>query len=865
MTLLVTYTIGHHFGFATTALGARFSKWGLKRHNVKLGGKRSVLLPSNSYLLVMAIVFSTVLALATVGPDQISLDEPFLGFTLAAKQAKRSVDDYMRDVYNAELIRSKHHDTIHKSFWTAGNRFGFMAFASMPLLVVLALKSGPFGFLTPRWFTGLHWDKVGTFHRAGGWFIWGMVTIHAGMWITQLFIWNYNGRPMFLMMTIANRFRSAIVAYICMTTAMFTSFRRVRDRMYEYFYPIHCGCILICFTFAIIHHRMVGYWLAICLGLWFGDRATRITRIAWINGYFGTSNVAASNSFTQKYEAEANESIVDIPAGFAQAQLLPSKTVRLSIRTHRPMKWAPGQSLLLRLPELAQLQTHPFTIANNDPREIVLLIKARKGLTLDLYNLVLSRARKALQPSDKRYSILPKANPIHVKAAIDGPMGSAGRVRWTNYSTVLIVVGGTGVTFGLAVCDHLTRVMSQPGYKGSTKRIRFVWIVREYAEITWAASALCRFLVSLSHKQLEINIYVTNGEKSTKVLRQRRSGGKPIGGSTSSFEDEVPEGLEKVEYLDSSPSNFGPDPETGMPADEDLRSLTNFRGEEDNDDVKDRRLSRMFQKEGRDRRRSSRAANGKSGLVSRSPVGFRSWNWEQDTTTSVYSTESILDLYSEPDVPPMPMGSAMRVANLMTKKNVPGDSRDSEELLRPRPQLHSQRSNRESETYVIPPAPAPPKISNPPRAKMKKAKQQQQQQQQNAPRPPPKDRPKNTRPVTDVASTPTYKAFTWRTQDMVLLENTPDAKEEAGCTSCGHCEGESLWIDQGDYTAAKIMSENAVCGRPPLQSIIKEETERTKGWTVVATCGPQGLNVSLRNLVAASTAKLAMYSEDFEM
>jgi hypothetical protein len=121
-----------------------------------------------------------------------------------------------------------------------------------------------------------------------------------------------------------------------------------------------------------------------------------------------------------------------------------------------------------------------------------------------------------------------------------------------------------------------------------------------------------------------------------------------------------------------------------------------------------------------------------------------------------------------------------------------------------------------------------------------------------------------------------YKAFTSRTQDMVLLEETPDAKGKASCMSCGHCEGESLWIDDGDYTAAKIMSECARTGRPPLQKILQEEMAAAQGRTIIATCGPVGLNTQLRNLVSSNidtnkirsgdpSGYVTMYSEDFEM
>ena len=184
-----------------------------------------------------------------------------------------------------------------------------------------------------------------------------------------------------------------------------------------------------------------------------------------------------------------------VPVGFAQAQLLPSRTIRLTIRVARPFQWAPGQSVLLYLPDISRIQSHPFTITNSGERDIVLLVKARKGLTRRLFDLVRTRSLAAVGlngAKDKRLSLASmrggeggvQVPPVYVRAWVDGPMGSASRTNWGDFSSVLIICGGSGISFGVSVFDYLSRTIqrAQGSKRFHTQRIRLCWVVREYGE-----------------------------------------------------------------------------------------------------------------------------------------------------------------------------------------------------------------------------------------------------------------------------------------------------------------------------------------------------------------------------------------------
>jgi hypothetical protein len=210
------------------------------------------------------------------------------------------------------------------------------------------------------------------------------------------------------------------------------------------------------------------------------------------------------------------------PPGFAHAQLLPGRVVRLRLLTPRPIVWSPGQHVLLQVPGVSKFTTHPFTISGcyddesgtGEGRVLELIIRAKNGFTKDLWDHIInltSSRQGANYPFAEAYS-----NEGHIengngavaseklrsrgenagvllRAYVDGPFGSSIRAHWGNYSTVLIVVGGTGVSFGVAILEHLALCLAgrdgkslggRPGgwgHKGfMVNRIRFVWLIREF-------------------------------------------------------------------------------------------------------------------------------------------------------------------------------------------------------------------------------------------------------------------------------------------------------------------------------------------------------------------------------------------------
>lgn len=288
------------------------------------------------------------------------------------------------------------------------------------------------------------------------------------------------------------------------------------------------------------------YWPIAALAWWGAERAWRFVTLLWVNGVFEgiwinprgrASRVRSSGggfeTSEKQYEAEPALGLSTLsyppasspysvpyggaspalntspaptlvnstnsprplpPAGFATAQLLPGRTVRLTIHTPHAVRWAAGQHLLLYVPGVRLFESHPYTIAGVDERakqlrpvggkvaqrgsEIVLLVRAQKGFSRALWDYIVRARGKAVGPR--------KEDGVLLRTLVSWPMGSSGRVTWGAYDTLLIVCGGTGITFGISVlesaCRRMVRKEQVGDKKWKTTRVRFVWIMREYGE-----------------------------------------------------------------------------------------------------------------------------------------------------------------------------------------------------------------------------------------------------------------------------------------------------------------------------------------------------------------------------------------------
>nr|KIR88182.1 ferric-chelate reductase [Cryptococcus tetragattii IND107] len=922
--LAAIYALSHHLRLSAGSLGAGYSKWGMRRKGLgSKDGRRGTILPSNNILLSIAFLIVLSVVLCVVGYDYINPSSATLNF---ASYQKRGFVPY----------------GISKAFWTLGNRFGYMAFAMTPLVVLFALKAPPFAFLSLRPLTHLYNDKLALFHRAAAWLVWSFTTVHTILWTIQLFRDKRDGRAVWFTIWNSYHFIFGCIAYGLMTAVMVLSLKPVRKHGFEFFYIAHV--VLVFLTIQLSSSgvvRELSYDQYSYRKQDFKQNGSYSTpqrnpgnpyddkslpqppsmhrsqtgdvsefgasksQIGYDEGslqplgsydarYSNIDPTATSPPYHERVKSVANSippnlpiyMPTTIPIGHAQAQLLPSRTVRLTVRVARPFHWAPGQSVLLYLPELSWFQSHPFTILNNDPNEIMLLVKARKGLTRRLFNYVRKRSLAAIginSVKDRRIS-LPSMRtssgesnlyvpPIFLKAWVDGPMGSSERVRWKDHSSVVVVCGGSGVSFGAAICEHVC--MSIKNQIGKTRRIRFCWVVREYAEIAWVAGQLTRCQDMVSADQLQIDIFVTKGQR----LKDDFAPPQPVfaRGGTHSREASVGSVTSEMSVDSSSADRDEAVENTLKESYADVIDLTNYEDEEDVNDPAENRLSNKLEQQGKLRRaRSRKIAKRKSAAKlprtpSYPPSRFQS-TYSYDNPEESYApinlgyghspASSLYDPFQESRIPTVhssiamsPSASQSMLVHSASQSMLSNST--SLSMLPTSPPFNPHHDKRQSIRSV----PDSTNTGNDPFV----AGSSQEHGSSSVGHSTLTDETQGAYPGDPFRDIQNALSRTSRTQSMVLLENSgADPNEDAG-----------LWIDEADYAAMSIMSEMARAGKPKLSAVLEEEIEIALGSLIVATCGPVTLNTVVRNLVSKSISPsrihrgdkrghIVVYSEDYE-
>jgi hypothetical protein len=193
------------------------------------------------------------------------------------------------------------------------------------------------------------------------------------------------------------------------------------------------------------------------------------------------------------------------PPGYVHIEFLAGRTMRLRFLSPGFLSWAPGQYFLVNIPFVSRFTSHPFTVASvcdeqgpDGGRVMVLLIRTKNGWTKDLWDTVTRLTNHGQACPYNEHPCNRADLPVRgvlMRMNVDGPFGSSVRARWEAHSTVLVVAGGSGVSFGLSLLEYMCMCMSgrdgkylggRPGGWGkkgfTTSRIRFVWLVREFCE-----------------------------------------------------------------------------------------------------------------------------------------------------------------------------------------------------------------------------------------------------------------------------------------------------------------------------------------------------------------------------------------------
>jgi ferredoxin-NADP reductase len=224
----------------------------------------------------------------------------------------------------------------------------------------------------------------------------------------------------------------------------------------------------------------MGWWVYAGLVVWGADRFVGFARLIIFNLRF----VVPFSS--QK--------------GNCTVELVDSKVVRLTF--NRPsFQWSTGQHAFISIPSVATLryEQHPFTILNvpDEDGKVVFLIRAQQGFTRRLVERIDTIAKSDLE----------------LGSFIEGPYGIGH--DFNHFDTVVLVAGGTGITFGFG---HLLAIIraAREG-KSAVSHVRLVWNVRHGMHLAWIAPLLNSALErGCGNLRVTIDAYITQSVASAE-------------------------------------------------------------------------------------------------------------------------------------------------------------------------------------------------------------------------------------------------------------------------------------------------------------------------------------------------------------
>ncbi|BGP09389.1 ferric-chelate reductase Frp1 [Rhodotorula toruloides] len=368
-----------------------------------------------------------------------------------------------------------------------------LAYAHVPIFVGLASREA--GVLA--WLTGFSPSTLLNMHRWMARTVFFLVCCHIGGRV-------YTNVPTVNPSLPHMRYQAwGIAGLIFWSIMVFGSIRPIRRRFYKSFIFTHIFAFalsIICLSF---HRPQVAPYLAAAAVVYILDRLVRFGSLVYFNLFRA---VALGQGPT------------------ATVAVVGKDVIKVQVSTG--LAWKPVASSYL-----------PVSHLDSDPKPragvLALVIRVHSGLTAKLY-------QHALRGQENGADGENSSTPVPIwPVFVEGPYGHD--LLLHRYESVLLITGGTGVTFALSCLLDLVR-RARNRHLGGTKplvtsRVTFVWSVRNSGDVNCIAQELREAIHYAPPGFLDVQIYITSAGRNLEVVDTTASSRS---GSSSSMLKRVP-------------------------------------------------------------------------------------------------------------------------------------------------------------------------------------------------------------------------------------------------------------------------------------------------------------------------------------
>ena len=355
------------------------------------------------------------------------------------------------------------------------NRLGFLALSCLPPLFLLSAKNSPLYLLT-----GISYDRVNIIHRWLGRAIFILGLSHGSLWMAQ---WVEQDSTVMHFAGQKERYGLLTLSFLALIT--FSSILPIRKHYYPVFFFLHMVGYIGFLVAVNIHTIYARPWTGWGVVLIYGtDLIVRALRYK-----FGEARLTAighvSNGTTRIW-------IEDWTGGWRAGQHI---SVRIffsppsALVPQGPSRLRHSLALFKSIGTgVRPFESHSLTISRAPPDVSVLPadleIPGRLGFPLfaaqigkhtwssDLYSSALASGTASISDDE--------VEPTRVM--IDGPYGGLGFTTPYTSETVVLLAGGSGAAFTIAVLDETVGRVIRRHRSAITSAVDFVWCVKDYRE-----------------------------------------------------------------------------------------------------------------------------------------------------------------------------------------------------------------------------------------------------------------------------------------------------------------------------------------------------------------------------------------------
>ncbi|CZT03346.1 related to Fre1p and Fre2p [Rhynchosporium agropyri] len=369
-------------------------------------------------------------------------------------------------------------------------RAGMIAIAMTPWIVATSMKANLITMIT-----GIGHERLGVFHRWGGYLCLFLSLVHAIPFYVQP-VWKDGGMEVYNKMFPAGSgviYGSGIACLVPLGWLCIASLPILRSLAYELFVVLHTP-VAVAYVALLFWHckNYITSWdyLYATVTIWALSYFVRVFNLNWMKPW--------RNAWLIGDEAAVT--------------LMAENAIKVTIPTQ--MTWRPGQYVYLRMPGISVFENHPFTISSlcseDFPseygdlyRDCTLVFRPFEGFT-----------RRVLETAIEK-------GPFKTyRAYLEGPYGGMQR-ELAAFDTVILFAGGSGIT--AIVSQLLNLIKRMRDGKAVTKKIEVVWALKRLEAMDWFREELRICREYAPPDTVTCQFYVTAAKRQSRVGMSERA------------------------------------------------------------------------------------------------------------------------------------------------------------------------------------------------------------------------------------------------------------------------------------------------------------------------------------------------------